>query len=79
MKQSYLDMKVNDRGQTNAEMAEKLAKLGLLYQPGTTWEYGASVDVLGIIVERVSGLRLDKFIAERITGPDPNYRSRARR
>ena len=38
VKQSYIDMKAADRGQTNAEMADKLAKLALLYQPGTTWE-----------------------------------------
>jgi CubicO group peptidase (beta-lactamase class C family) len=47
----------------------KLAKVPLLFQPGTTWEYSVAVDVLGIIVERVSGLPLDKFIAERIAGP----------
>src|SRR5690606_28468852 len=44
VKQSYLDMKVADRSQTNAEMADKLAKLALLYQPGTTWEYSMSTD-----------------------------------
>ncbi len=69
VKQSYLDMKVNDRGQTNAEMANKLAKLALLYQPGTTWEYSVSTDVLGHVVEVVSGMPLDKFIEERITKP----------
>jgi CubicO group peptidase (beta-lactamase class C family) len=37
VKQSYIDMKVADRNQTLAEMADKLAKLALLYQPGTTW------------------------------------------
>lgn len=69
VKQSYLDMKVNDRGQTNAEMADKLAKLALLYQPGTTWEYSMSTDVLGRVVEVASGMPLDKFIEERITKP----------
>lgn len=69
VKQSYLDMKVNDRGQTNAEMADKLAKLALLYQPGTTWEYSMSTDLLGRVVEVASGMPLDKFIEERITKP----------
>ena len=69
VKQSYLDMKVNDLGQTNAGMAEKLAKLALLYQPGTTWEYSMSTDVLGRVVEVASGMPLDKFIEERITKP----------
>lgn len=69
VKQSYLDMKVNDRTQTNAEMADKLAKLSLLYQPGTTWEYSMSTDVLGRVVEVASSMPLDKFIEERITKP----------
>jgi CubicO group peptidase (beta-lactamase class C family) len=69
IKQSYIDMKVADRTQTNAEMADKLAKLGLLYQPGTTWEYSMSTDVLGRVVEVASGMPLDKFIEERITKP----------
>lgn len=69
VKQSYLDMKVADHGQTNAEMVDKLARLALLYQPGTTWEYSMSTDVLGRVVEVVSGMPLDKFIEERITKP----------
>lgn len=69
VKQSYLDMKVADRNQTNAEMADKLAKLALLYQPGTTWEYSMSTDVLGRVVEVASGMPLDKFVEERITKP----------
>jgi CubicO group peptidase (beta-lactamase class C family) len=69
LKQAYLDMKVNDRGQTNAEMADKLAKLALVYQPGTTWEYSMSTDVLGRVVEVASGMPLDKFVEERITKP----------
>ena len=68
-KQSYVDMNVNDRSQTNAEMADKLAKLSLVYQPGTTWEYSMSTDVLGRVVEVASGMPLDKFIEERITKP----------
>jgi CubicO group peptidase (beta-lactamase class C family) len=69
VKQSYLDMKVNDRSQTLAEMADKLAKLALMYQPGTTWEYSMSTDVLGRVIEVASGMPLDKFIEERITKP----------
>ena len=69
LKQAYLDMKVNDRTQTTAEMADKLAKLALVYQPGTTWEYSMSTDVLGRVVEVASDMPLDKFIEERITKP----------
>ena len=69
VKQSYVDMKVMDANQTNEQMVEKLAKLALLYQPGTRWEYSMSTDVLGRVVEVASGMPLDKFIEERITKP----------
>jgi CubicO group peptidase (beta-lactamase class C family) len=69
VKQSYMDMKAMVPDQTNAEMAEKLAKLALLYQPGTHWEYSMAIDVLGRVVEVASGTTLDKFIEERITRP----------
>ena len=69
VKQSYMDMKVMVPDQTNAEMVEKLAKLALLYQPGTHWEYSMAIDVLGRVVEVASGLTLDKFIDERIAKP----------
>ncbi|HSH99176.1 MAG TPA: serine hydrolase domain-containing protein [Reyranella sp.] len=69
VKQSYVDMKVGDANQTNAQMVEKLAKLALLYQPGTRWEYSMSTDVLGRVVEVASGMSLDKFFEERITKP----------
>ncbi|MBN9486486.1 MAG: beta-lactamase family protein [Alphaproteobacteria bacterium] len=69
VKRSYYDMKVMDGGQTNEEMAGKLAKLALLYQPGTHFEYSMSTDVLGRVIEVVSGMPLDKFIEERIAKP----------
>jgi CubicO group peptidase (beta-lactamase class C family) len=69
VKQSYVDMKVTDANQTNAQFVEKLAKLALLYQPGTHWEYSHSTDVLGRVVEVASGMTLDKFIEDRITKP----------
>jgi CubicO group peptidase (beta-lactamase class C family) len=69
VKQSYVDMKAMVPDQTNAEMAAKLAKLALLYQPGTHFEYSMSTDVLGRVIEVASGLPLDKFIEERIAKP----------
>ena len=45
------------------------ARIPLLFQPGTAWNYGVSTDVLGRVVEVVSGLPLDRFLAERITDP----------
>jgi CubicO group peptidase (beta-lactamase class C family) len=55
--------------QTLAEMITKLSKVPLCYQPGTTWDYSQSTDVLGRIVEVVSGVSFDTFIAERIAKP----------
>jgi CubicO group peptidase (beta-lactamase class C family) len=69
VKQSYIDMKVMDPNQTNEQMAEKLSKLALLYQPGTHWEYSMSTDVLGRVIEVASGMPLDKYLEERITKP----------
>jgi CubicO group peptidase (beta-lactamase class C family) len=54
---------------TSAEFVEALAKAPLLYQPGTQWDYSLSVDVLGLIVEAVSGKPLAAFLEERIWKP----------
>lgn len=51
------------------DMIQKLAKIPLLYQPGTKWHYSYSVDVLGYLVEVVSGKPLDVFMRERIFVP----------
>ncbi len=55
--------------QTNADLVGKLAGLPLLFEPGTTWEYSMSTDVLGRVVEVVSGRSLAEFFAVHITGP----------
>jgi CubicO group peptidase (beta-lactamase class C family) len=52
-----------------ADMVSAIARLPLLHQPGEVWEYSMSTDVLGRIVEVVSGQDLDAFIAEHITRP----------
>jgi CubicO group peptidase (beta-lactamase class C family) len=71
LKQRYVDANVDrdEMNQTNAEHVRRLAKLPLAYQPGTTWEYGHSTDVLGAVIERVSGQTLDVFLVERILKP----------
>jgi CubicO group peptidase (beta-lactamase class C family) len=69
VKTAYNDAKMLDPEQTNAEMVTKLSKLPLVYQPGTTWDYSMSTDVLGRVVEVVSGMSFDRFIAERISQP----------
>ena len=69
VKQAYNEANLFDRNQTLAEFVSKIAKLPLAYHPGTTWEYGHSTDVLGRIVEVVSGVTLDQFVADRIAKP----------
>lgn len=52
-----------------AENVRKIAKLPLVCQPGSAWEYGLNTDVLGHIVEVVSGKSLEDFMRERIFAP----------
>lgn len=54
---------------TIAEYTAALAKLPLTFQPGTAWEYSPSVDVLGRLVEVVSGQPFDQFLRQRILDP----------
>lgn len=46
-----------------------LAKIPLEFSPGTAWNYSVATDVLGAVVQRVSGLPLDQFFRERIFAP----------
>ena len=52
-----------------ADMVKTIASMPLLHQPGESWEYSVGVDVLGRVVEVASGMDLDTFVRERITGP----------
>ena len=56
LKKSYEEAKVFSFDQSLAEMVTKLGKLPLAHQPGSAWEYSMSTDVLGRIVEVVSGM-----------------------
>ncbi|MHC4544243.1 MAG: serine hydrolase domain-containing protein [Planctomycetota bacterium] len=51
------------------DMINKLSKIPLLYQPSTKWHYSVSTDVLGYLVQKVSGQSLDKFFKKRIFKP----------
>ncbi len=51
------------------EMVERLGRIPLLYQPGTKWHYSIAADVLGRLIEVVSGQPFDVFLAERIFQP----------
>ncbi len=65
----WRDAQPMTENQTSAEMVAKLASLPLMFEPGTTWEYSMSTDVLGRVVEVVSGQNLADFIDARICRP----------
>lgn len=51
------------------EMVERLGRSPLLYQPGSKWHYSIAADVLGRLIEVVSGQPFDVFLAERVFQP----------
>jgi len=59
----------DQRRVTPQEMISGIAKAPLNTQPGTNWEYGMSVDLLGRVVEIVSGKRLGDFLQDRVFTP----------
>ncbi len=66
---AYAKARVARLKQSNADQAQELANLPLLHQPGTVWEYSRSTDVLGRLVEVISGQTLGAHLAERIFRP----------
>jgi CubicO group peptidase (beta-lactamase class C family) len=54
---------------TTAEAMRRLASAPLGFQPGTGWEYSLATDVLGAVVEKVTGDTLSAFVTERIAKP----------
>jgi CubicO group peptidase (beta-lactamase class C family) len=65
----YMAEKIYSRNQSNADQVATLAKLPLLHQPGTKWEYGRSTDVLGRLIEVLSGLTLGEYLQRHIFAP----------
>jgi CubicO group peptidase (beta-lactamase class C family) len=58
-----------DKDEGVCKSMERLATLPFVAQPGKEWVYGYSTDVLGCVIERISGMPLDEFIRSRVTGP----------
>jgi len=54
---------------TLQEFVEKLAKVPLLYEPGSRWSYSISTDVCGYLVEVISGQSFESFLQDRLFGP----------
>lgn len=59
----------DSRSMSGKEQVERLAKVALVNQPGTLWEYSLAVDVQGRVIEAVTGKRAGEFLAERMFKP----------
>ncbi|MFG3591108.1 serine hydrolase domain-containing protein [Bradyrhizobium sp. RDI18] len=70
---AYRDARVTDGLDqpevTTADAMQRLASVPLGYQPGTSWEYSLATDVLGAVIEKVTGNSLESFVTERIAKP----------
>ena len=65
----YRKHKIGDPTESLQDMARRIAGLPLAFSPGDRWCYGHGIDVLGAIVEIVSGMELDEFFRTRIFNP----------
>ena len=62
-------LRITARGHSNAEFAELLARMPLMFEPGSIWEYSRATDVLGALLEVVSGQSLGHLLQEHVLGP----------
>ena len=69
VQRQYGAVKIASRERTNAEFSQTLAGVPLQFQPGTVWAYSRATDVLGRLVEVVSGQGLGAFLQAEIFGP----------
>jgi CubicO group peptidase (beta-lactamase class C family) len=71
IKDAYLKGRIEQIGGgiSGDEMLKNLAKIPLVNQPGTTFEYSVSMDVMGLLLERVAGKPLDTLVNEMVLKP----------
>lgn len=70
VKQAYKESGIEStRSIDNAQFVERIARLPLAYEPGTTWDYSNSTDVLGRVVEVAAGQPLGVFLKARLFDP----------
>jgi CubicO group peptidase (beta-lactamase class C family) len=58
-----------DAGRTLEQFADSLARIPLLFSPGTRWSYSSGLDVAGRVIEAASGQPLDRFLDEQVFRP----------
>jgi CubicO group peptidase (beta-lactamase class C family) len=69
VQRQYAQVQIASRERTNAEFCQQLAALPLMYQPGTVWEYSRATDVLGRLLEVVTGQTLGQHLQQAIFEP----------
>lgn len=69
VQRQYAQLRIGSRERTNAQFSHDLAALPLMFEPGTVWEYGRATDVLGRMVEVVSGQTLSAYLQQHIFAP----------
>ncbi len=69
VQRQYAQARIGSRERTNAEFCHQLAALPLMFEPGTVWEYGRATDVLGRVIEVVSGQTLGDYLESAIFKP----------
>lgn len=68
-RKAYNEAGIGNPAWSNEEFGRRIAAMPLEHHPGTAWEYSHATDVLGRVIEVVSGQPLGTFLKERITGP----------
>lgn len=69
VQRQYAKLQMGSRERSNAEFSRVLAGLPLMYQPGSVWEYSRATDVLGRLVEVLSGQTLGEYLRRNIFVP----------
>jgi CubicO group peptidase (beta-lactamase class C family) len=69
VQRQYAQLRVGQRNHSNAELSQTLGQLPLMFEPGTAWEYSRASDVLGRVIEVVSGASLGHFLQQQIFAP----------
>ena len=69
VEEMYREADITDPDSTMQDMVEKLGKLPLVTQPGAKWRYSNATDVLGYLVEVVSGVPFDRYLQDNILDP----------
>lgn len=69
VKKAYLNANLGEGDPSTTEFVDRLAKLPLVYHPGTTWDYSQSTDVLGRVVEVVAGKPLLLVLKDMLLDP----------